>query len=213
MMAFIKKDLPVILLFSVAMIMIAAYFLSPSEFPIIKQAEKELNTWGVLLSNFTVFIGAISLFLFNYNRVRKRTSNWIFNIWTVVSMMIFIIIGLIPGSTVIYNQLYNNTVLPISATMWLVMCLFMFSAAYRAFKVRSFKMGLFFGTVILVMLQNAPIGEALWSGFGPLGVWISNYPVTGGTRAFVIAAAIGAVILGFRVLFGYERTHFGRQET
>jgi len=100
---------------------------------------------------------------------------------------------------------------PITATMWLVMALFMIVAAYTAFKFRSLGASLMILSTVLVMLKNAPIGEAIWPGFGPLGQWISDYPVTAGTRAFVITAAIGALLLGFRTLFGYETTIFRRE--
>ena len=43
------------------------------------------------------------------------------------------------------------------------------------------------------MLQVAPIGGAVWSGFPIIGQWIMDIPTTGGYRGIMITAAFGLI--------------------
>lgn len=65
------------------------------------------------------------------------------------------------------------------------------------------------GAAIVVMLTNAPIGEAIWSGFPVIGKWINDVPVTAGMRAIIIGVAVGSLVYSLRVLIGRETRYAG----
>ena len=58
---------------------------------------------------------------------------------------------------------------------------------------------------IFVMLANAPIGQAIWSGFPTIGNWLNNSGQIPAMRAFLITGALGLLAFGLRALLGKER--------
>jgi hypothetical protein len=76
-------------------------------------------------------------------------------------------------------------------------------------RARSIESGLLLITGVIVMLRNAPIGNVIWTGFPVIGTWLLNIPNTAGNRAVFIGVGVGTILLGLRVLLGYERSYLG----
>jgi uncharacterized membrane protein YjjB (DUF3815 family) len=89
----------------------------------------------------------------------------------------------------------------------------MASASYRAFKFKSVESTMLLVCAFIVLLKNAPVGEAIWSGFPGLGTWLMDYPVNGVSRGVTISTTLGSVALALRVLVGKEASYLaGTQE-
>lgn len=58
---------------------------------------------------------------------------------------------------------------------------------------------------ILIMLYNLPLTQVLSPAVVSVGGWVFTVPVVGASRAFLIAAALGSIIMAIRVLLGYEK--------
>jgi hypothetical protein len=76
-------------------------------------------------------------------------------------------------------------------------------------RARSIESALLLITGVIVMLRNAPIGNVIWTGFPVIGSWLLDVPSVAGNRAVFIGVGIGTVLLGLRVLLGYERSYLG----
>ncbi|MFC1743922.1 hypothetical protein ACFL35_08005 [Candidatus Riflebacteria bacterium] len=129
-----------------------------------------------------------------------------------------------------YSLIFERMYIPLQATMFSLLAFFMASAAFRAFRAKSFEASLLLISAFLVMLGRVPIGEVLgqvigvligWlpflSGiefskmFGDISQFIMDVPNSAGQRAIMIGAALGIVSASLRIWLGLETEHLGRE--
>ncbi len=114
--------------------------------------------------------------------------------------------------------IFNATYTPLQATMFSMLAFFIASAAYRAFRARSFEAFLLLVAAVLVMLGRVPLGIYLlgklfpWIPADDIANWIMMIPNTAGQRAILIGAGFGAVAVSLKILLGIERSHLGKAE-
>jgi hypothetical protein len=113
------------------------------------------------------------------------------------------------GEGTIFGWVYFHAQYPLQATMFSLLAFFIASAAFRAFRIRTFQASLLAVTAILVMIGRVPVGESLWASFPDFTEWIMNVPQLAGKRAIMIGAALGAISTALKVLTGLERTYLG----
>jgi hypothetical protein len=89
---------------------------------------------------------------------------------------------------------------------------FIISSAYRAFRARGIDAFVILFTAALVMLGQAPLGQAIWDPFASIGNWFLNIPNVAGNRAILIGVAIGTIAIAFEIMLGYERGWLGKTE-
>ncbi len=133
--------------------------------------------------------------------------------WSVYVLVLFIpltIYGIIVGpSDSTYNWVYQNVYTPLSASMWGLLAPYIATASFRAFRLRNIESIIVTASCIGVLLMNAPIGGAMWSGFPVIGQWITDYLQTTGVRVFAIGVAVGLIALYIRTLLGRETASLG----
>lgn len=108
-----------------------------------------------------------------------------------------------------FDYIYENIFEPMSSTMFSLLAFFIASAAFRAFRAKTFEAGLLLVSAFLVMLGRVPVGTAIWSRFPDIANWIMAVPNTAGQRAIMIGAALGVVSASLKILIGIERTYLG----
>ena len=114
--------------------------------------------------------------------------------------------------------IFSATYTPLQATMFSMLAFFIASAAYRAFRARSFEALLLLIAAVLVMLGRVPLGIYLlgkifpWIPADDIANWIMMIPNTAGQRAILIGAGFGAVAVSLKILLGIERSHLGKSE-
>ena len=126
----------------------------------------------------------------------------------VVTAVSGIFWGIEPG-TFFNDMIYFNLYTPMASTMYASLAFFIASAAFRAFRVRSWQAWMLAVTAVIVMLGRVPFGRLLWGDFPQLVDWIMNVPNTVAQRAILIGAAMGAVATGLKMIFGIERSWLG----
>jgi hypothetical protein len=144
--------------------------------------------------------------------VQERRSNWQYSGVLIVGFVIMLLTGLIGYATTgqqtsnfIYNWLFNNVYTPLGATLYPITGFYIFSAAYRAFRARNIDAALMLIAGCFVILSNAPVGEAIWTGFATVGEWFRFTGQVPGMRTFAMVGALGMIAYGFRALLGKER--------
>lgn len=171
-----------------------------------------IRTWAVIVFNISLGLGAIRLLMQHGTTLQRKRENWKFSVVLLTIFTVMILTGFagyiatgMQTSNAIYNWLFINIYTPLGATLYPITGFYIFSAAYRAFRAKNIDAALMLIAACFVMLKNAPVGEAIWSGFPTIGGWFQFTGQIPGMRAFAIVGALGMIAYGFRALLGKER--------
>jgi hypothetical protein len=136
-----------------------------------------------------------------------------------------------------YNLLYGGLFIPLGSAIFALLGIYIASAAFRAFRVRSVESALMMSAAVLVMLGQIPVGAWIYEGmpgFGrllldlPQGLaeplllflyeglpgirqWLLEVPNSAAFRAIRVGAAIGGLMLAVRMWLSIESTSFSRK--
>jgi hypothetical protein len=203
---FVRRELPIIFTAIFSIILVAREFLPLAQ----------INLWGgwitksgTIITAFTAGLATIALLEAHIKHVMRKTPNqWIYSIILMCTLFLFIFAGLFEVSW--YNTLYNTLVGRPFGANWGIMAFFLISGSYRSFRLRNIESYAISFTWLVVLLALTPLGGAL---FGKYISMVADYLIlivtTGSFRAFIVTAALGAIIFGLRVLLGLERGAFG----
>jgi hypothetical protein len=97
----------------------------------------------------------------------------------------------------------------IDSAIYALLGFYVCSAAYRSFKLKNLEASLLLGAAVLLMLAQAPVGDAIFPGISKVGEWILTVPNSAGMRGIRLGAGIGAYAASIRVILGLERSWSG----
>ena len=170
-----------------------------------------LQTFAVHISYFATWLGFLTAARVHIVNIQRRTPGiWYFSI----VMFIFALVPFLAAlpeiaapsvKTPIYQWPFEWVYTPLGAALYATTGFYIFSAAYRAFRARSFEAAVLLIAGCLVMLGNAPIGEVIWNQIPAINDWLQMTGQTPGMRALNITAALGVVYFGLRVVLGAEK--------
>jgi len=207
-----RRQIPLAITFVVGVYMILEYFVS---LPMpMRDWGRYITNFGVVVLAFALGVGAIVTLTTHYRRIQRRTAGeWQYSIVLIATFVLFLTIGLAlttkhPG----WDWLYQSVMLPLYATTYSMWVFYMASGAYRSFRARSLEAAVLLTSGCIVMLGNVPIGEMMWDMFPLIRDWIMAVPNMGANRGIIMGAALGAIILGLRVLIGRETGYLGSRE-
>lgn len=209
MMSFLKrKEIPMIIILIFGIVILLDYYY-PTTY--IKNAAKVSYDWAIIVVAFGMGVGIINLLSVHIKNIRARVEGvWPFSIWLIFLMILYFGIGVILGiNSSSLQYLYSNAYMPLYASVYSLVGFYQATATFRTLRIRNLGSAIFVVVAILMMLRNTPLGEAIWPGFQVIGMWLLDVPSAGGTRGLTIVTAIGAIILGLRVLMGQERAGGG----
>jgi len=183
------------------------YFFAVKE---VAAVASTIRTWVVVISAFALGLGIITAFRVHISHVKRRTKGqWPFSIWLMGFFVLLTLIGLWNPKFIVYDWTFKNVYVALSTTLYAITGFYIFSAAYRAFRARNIEAAILIISGVLILLRNAPIGEAIWTGFPILGEWVLMKGQVGGMRTLTFVAAVGLVAFGIRTLLGMERGYYG----
>jgi hypothetical protein len=166
----------------------------------------------------------------NLEGISRRDRDWPYRLVLVAGMLVTMAVGFFVDGPRFQSQgtssiwIYNNLFSPMNATLYSLLAFFIASAAFRAFRIRTFEAGLLAAAALIVMLGRVPLGDFLlrpltdhagwpaWLRSEPLGTvqqWIMDVPQNAAKRAVLIGAAMGVMATGLRVILGIERSYLG----
>lgn len=110
------------------------------------------------------------------------------------------------SSTVSYlnGYLYEGLFVALGAAMFSLLAFYVASAAYRAFRVKSFESALMMSAAVIVMLGQIPFGIWIWDGFPELRLWLLSVPNSAAFRAITIGGGIAGLIIALRMWLSIE---------
>ncbi|HEX7402284.1 MAG TPA: hypothetical protein VF369_08905 [candidate division Zixibacteria bacterium] len=204
-----RREVPIVICFLAGLSFILEYFIPHQS---VRPIFENFRQWAIIVIAFAYVLGISNIVRVNYHVIQKKGRDWIYKIVLVLGLFFMIIVGIFFGGIgegTIFFWIYNNAYYPLQSTMFALLAFFIASAAFRAFRVRTFQASLLGITAILVMIGRVPIGENVWKSFPDLVEWIMNVPQLAGKRAIMIGAALGAISTALKVLVGLERTYLG----
>jgi len=149
-----KRQLPLVITFCVGILVLISEFIPHKPFGDIYS---ELENWFMIIVGFASILGILSLFKVNLTRIKRRSPNWQYYSLSLISFLIMAVCGILWGTrdqagllqnteSVInfwglkpFDYLYENLFEHLQATMFSLLAFFMASAAYRAFRARTFE--------------------------------------------------------------------------
>lgn len=115
--------------------------------------------------------------------------------------------------------LFDRVKVSMEASMYSLLAFFISSAAFRAFRARSFDAMVMLITAILMMLAQVPFGDMIsmwfskeWLVFPEVRSWILDVPMMAAKRAIFLGIALSIIATSIRIIFGLERSYLGRGE-
>ncbi len=203
-----RRQLPVIIVALVAVFVMFVKFVDLGEFS--TKAVTQADQWSQVTYEFAFLLGAINFTRLHYNNVSKKRSKWIYSAIALIAMIGATLINMINGvDGVVSVFIANNIASGISGSIYALLGFYVCSAAYRSFKIRNIEAGILLVTAVILMLSQAPIGDAVFPGMSKIGEWILDVPNSAALRGIGLGAGIGGFAASIRVLLGLERSWTG----
>lgn len=233
-MQFVQRQLPVFIAFAFGIALWAQYFI-PSRMS-QKAFEVYNASWAIAIAAAALILGVISAVHYHLTKVRLKKPGWAYSILTLAAFLIYSAFSMIlpfinllcgraleklphlgwltdpVGDGTPYMWIYNNFQVPLDSTMFSLLCFFIASAAFRAFRARSFEATALLIAGIFIMLGRVPVGEMISIGnfsLSDVSEWLFNYPSTGAQRGVQFGIVMSQVAVSLRIIFGIERTYMG----
>ncbi len=227
-----KRQIPLALCFLFGIAMIFTRF-SPHSYS--QAVYREVLEWGLIISPFALVLAVATLVQTHVSRVRFRSEHWQYSLVVFAGMIVMVLIGVPYGQqNSVFVWLYDNVQVPMDATMFSLLAFFIASAAFRAFRARSFEATLLLIAAILVMIGNVPVGDLVWNkvifwisglieneenkvifqtswadGASWLRQWILDIPNSAARRGIILGVSLGVISQSIRIILGIERSYLG----
>jgi hypothetical protein len=181
-----------------------------------------LNVFLKILLAFALVLGLGSLLKVHTDKIRRKRENWQYSWVLIGTFVVTSIIGLfggVDGQGILRTHIgsfsfdiwtiYNNVEVPLGATMFALLAFFMASAAYRAFRARSFEATLLLIAAFIVMIGVLPLGNRISPYLPSFAQWIMDVPNVAGQRGIQFGVALGALATALKIILGIERSWLG----
>ncbi len=205
-----RKELPILICALAAVVYILSTFANPSQFPALQRIKGELDSWYLIVYATAYGVGLVNLILIHSKRVRQQKEGWPYSGVLLILLFATLGIGVFTTANGTYTDwLFQYVNVHPQTTVFSILVFYIASAAYRAFRIRTFEASVLMLAAVIMMLGRAPIGEVIWTKLPALADWVLNNPNAAGMRGITIAATLGGVATALRVVLGIERGHLG----
>jgi hypothetical protein len=171
-----------------------------------------------IVGALAVGMGLVSIGMVHGKRLVFLKKNWQYSLALFVGLVVALVAGLTEHYTgseaggfwhtlytrVVYDALITN----LGSSMFSLLALFMVSASYRAFRVRSPEAGLMMASALVVMLAQMPPVQVAVPGIVYTKQWILDTINTGAQRAILIGSGLAGLVVALRMWLGVERGSF-----
>lgn len=203
-----RRRLPLLVVLATALFAMAVKFVDFGAFS--KTGATELDTWIQTSFIFAFLFGPLNLLRLHVVNVQKKRPNWAYSgllLGTFAVTTVIFFVNKIDGkvSSFILDSFTNA----IDSAIYSILGFYVCSAAYRSFKLKNVEATILLIAAVLLMLGQAPIGDAIIPRTSKFAQWILDVPNSAGMRGIRIGASIGAFAASIRVILGLERSWTG----
>ena len=225
-MQFIRRQLPIIIAFAFGVGLWAQYYIPTN---LSRQALETFTTsWAIILAGAALILGILSAIHHHWSKISLKKPGWAYSAITLCTFAIVAFVGMFPiqypgfsGVTIddesFFDWIFQNMFVPLDATMFSLLAFFIASAAFRAFRARSFEATALLIAGCIVMIGRVPFGELIGSPntdtvMGSITSWILLNPSNAAYRGIMFGVILSQVAISLRIIFGIERTYMGGGE-
>ena len=180
----------------------------------------EVISWALIIGPFALVLATATLVQTHLNRIRRRTEYWQYSFLVFAGLITMVVIGVPFGpQNPVFEWLYTYIQVPMDATMFSLLAFFIASAAFRAFRARTFEASLLLITALIVMMGNVPVGDLIWNtvmswlpwenGASDARQWILDNPNLSARRGIILGVSLGVISQSIRIILGIERSYLG----
>lgn len=206
-----KREIPILITLIFGVFMIVQFFIPH---PTVNETANRLQNWAIIVISFSYVLGSANILRINGELVYRRGPGWLYKLVLVVAFFMMMLPGLFIGiseGTWTNDRLFTYTYVPLASTMYASLAFFIASAAFRAFRVRTWQASVLAITALVVMLGRIPISHLIWDDLPAVVDWVMSVPNAVAQRGILIGAALGAIATGLKVILGIERSYLGRE--
>lgn len=219
-----KREFPLLITFFTGIILIIAFFIPHKPFSDFSDI---VQNWTIIIFAFAIILGILNLVIINLKKLFKMAPGWGYSIVLLLGFLVTSVMGIGWGMKADspFNFIFEYFYTPLSATMFALLAFFIASAAFRAFRAKSFEAFLLLLAAFIVMLGRVPLGNMIhqiassipfigdflgsYLNIPRWADWIMDIPNVAGQRAILLGAALGAISASLKILLGIERSYLG----
>jgi hypothetical protein len=222
-MNFVKRQLPIVIAFAFGIGLWAQYYIPTST---SQQAfETFTSSWAIILFGAALVLGILSAIHHHWTKINLRKPGWAYSGITLVAFTTVAFVGMFPirypgfaAHTIdeesLFDWIFQHMFVPLDATMFSLLAFFIASAAFRAFRARSFEATALLIAGCIIMIGRVPFGELIGSPetdtvMGSITSWILLNPSNAAYRGIMFGVILSQVAISLRIIFGIERTYMG----
>lgn len=221
---FLRRQLPLLIASSMGIAMILQFFIPH---PVSKSVYNTVLDWLMIVAAFTYLIAVQSTVQMHMTKIKRKVMDWQFSVLVLTALIVTALIGIMGGAyaptallmkvfpsvkpdadtPLMYFYLYLQA--PMQATIFSLLAFYMASAAFRAFRARSFDATMLLITASIVTLGRVPIGQFIYGNMPEVVEWILNYPNMAAQRGILIGVQLGIIATSLKIILGIERRYLG----
>ena len=203
-MSAIRRDIPLFITGILGGIVLLEYYV---QIPPLSSGVTTIVEWSTAIFAIAPLLGLVKFLQQHYKHIRNKEPRvWYHSIWLIIIALFTFFLGATQGTTDrLFEWIYWNLMAQIYISTVVLQSLFSISAAYRAFRTRTYEATIMLLAALIVTITYTPIVTYYFPGISAWGDWLVKVPNLGATRGIYIGAAVGAVAIGFRILLGKEK--------
>jgi len=163
--------------------------------------------WAAIVIAFALLLGFVDVVSVHWSRIRTRKPGALYSVVLLLSLLGTLVLGSGGPASDNGQFIFEFILMPLEATLFALLILFIATAAFRAFRVRNLETFFFVLFAIIVLLGQVPLGIYLWPELPVIKDWVLNVPTLAGVRGILMGVALGTIATGLRVLIGADRPY------
>jgi hypothetical protein len=175
--------------------------------------------WTVIVIAFALLLGTFNVVRVHARRIQsgKRAP---YSVLLLLSFLVVFIPGVFSPNGVpeslrnwvgptgyIVDFSFRYVQRPLQASLFSLMAFFVFTAAWRLFRIRGAASLVMLVAALVVLIGSIRLSVGSWALPAALRAWTMNVPVLAGSRGILLGIALGILVTGLRLLLGIERPY------
>jgi hypothetical protein len=175
--------------------------------------------WTVIVIAFALLLGTLNVVRVHARRIQsgKRAP---YSVLLLLSFLVVFIPGVFSPNGVpeslrnwvgptgyIVDFSFRYVQRPLQASLFSLMAFFVFTAAWRLFRIRGAASLVMLVAALVVLIGSIRLSVGSWALPAALRAWTMNVPVLAGSRGILLGIALGILVTGLRLLLGIERPY------
>ena len=192
-----------VVVFFVATVVLAAYFLPVPQLSILRSF---LLDWAITLAGVAILVGIINLLSVHSLRIRDEKPGWIQSLVVILGFTSAFVVGMLfKPSHPLFQRLVTYIQFPVEASLLALLSITLAVALIRAIRPGMNRASLIFIIVVLIFI---------WAGTGFIPFQSSSFVQSvlsflntlqlGGARGILLGIALGAITTGVRLWIGRD---------